>query len=91
VTGQIKISVKVQPNAGKNAIVGLTDGVWRIKVAAPPDKGKANKELIDFLSDTLGVKKDSLSISKGHTSHNKILSIEGLTPEEVLERLSHGK
>jgi len=85
---QTNIFVKVQPNAGRNEIVGLTGGVWRIKVAAPPDKGKANKELIEFLSKTLKLRKDSLQILKGHTSHNKIISVDGLVLAEVATRLS---
>ena len=85
---QTKISVKVLPNAGKNEITGTANDVWRIKIAAAPDKGKANKELIDFLSEVLRVRKDSLSIFKGHTSHNKVISVEGLTADEVNERLA---
>jgi uncharacterized protein (TIGR00251 family) len=84
----VNLSLKVQPNAGKNEVVGSTNGVWRIKISAPPDKGKANKELIEFLSDILGQKKDHLTIIKGHTSHNKLLTIEGLTQAEVNARLS---
>ncbi len=85
---QPKISVKVQPNAGKNAVVGLINGVWRIKISAPPDKGKANKELIEFLSDILGRKKDCITIIKGHASHNKLISVEGMNQVEVTEKLS---
>lgn len=86
-----KISIKVQPNAGRNEVIGLTNGVWRIKIAAPPDKGKANKELIDFLSDILGQRKDHIDIIKGQTSHNKLVTIEGLTQAEVDTRLSRKK
>ena len=84
----IKLSIKVQPNAGKNQIVGLTNEVWRIKIAAPPDKGKANKELIEFLSSVLGLEKNRLDIIKGHTSHNKIVAVDGLTRAEIDTRLS---
>jgi uncharacterized protein (TIGR00251 family) len=90
-TDQTRITVRVQPNAGRNAIAGLTDGVWRIKVAAPPEKGKANQELLSFLSVILRVKKGSVNILKGHTSHSKILFIEGLTNEDVVRRLSGKK
>jgi uncharacterized protein len=83
-----RLSIKVQPNAGRNEVVALNDGVWKIKIAAQPDKGKANKELIEFLSDTLGVRKDSITILKGETSHNKILAIIGVKPEEVKAALS---
>ncbi len=82
-----RISVKVQPNAGRNQIVGLDDGVWKIKIGAPPDKGKANKELLDFLSQVLNVRKDSLNLVKGHTSHNKIIEVAGLTLDEISARM----
>jgi uncharacterized protein len=82
-----KVQVKVLPNAGKNEISGLSCGVWRIKIAAPPDKGKANKELIGFLSDILGLRKDQITLLKGQTSHNKLLAISGLTAEEIDNRL----
>jgi uncharacterized protein (TIGR00251 family) len=84
---QTRISIKVQPNAGRNEVVGLANSVWKIKVAAPPDKGKANKELIELLSDVLGVRKDCIVIIKGETSHNKIVSVEGLSGAEVASRL----
>jgi uncharacterized protein len=82
-----KISLKVQPNAGRNEIVGRVDGVWKIKIGAPPDKGKANKELIDFLSQVLKIRKDSLSLVRGQTSHNKVIEVEGLADGEVSTRL----
>ena len=88
---QIKIGVKVLPNAGKNEVVGMTNGVWRIKIAAPPEKGKANKELINFLSDILATKKDQVNILRGQTSHNKLLAIDGLTADEVTARFSQLK
>jgi len=87
----IRIPIKVQPNAVKNQVVGLSNGAWRIKIAAPPDKGKANKELVEFLSEVLGLRKDQVTIVKGHTSHNKLVSVGGLTQAEVEVRLSKKK
>jgi len=83
-----KLSVKVTPNAGRNAVSGFTDGVLYIKIAAPPEKGKANKELIDYLSRTLGVGKSSLHLIKGQTSRNKVISIEGLSQADIIRRFS---
>ena len=82
------ISVRVHPNATSNGVMGFNDGVWQVKVSAPPVKGKANRELITFLSKVLGVGKSSLGIAKGHTSRNKVIAVEGLTEEEVMKRLS---
>jgi uncharacterized protein (TIGR00251 family) len=68
-------------------VVSFADGVLRIKIAAPPLKGKANKELLAFLSQALGVGQGTLTIVKGHTSRNKVIAISGLSREEVIGRL----
>jgi len=83
-----KISLRVHPNAARNEVVDFTGGVLQVKVAAPPVKGKANRELITFLSQVLNVSKSALTIIKGHTSHNKVITIDGLSQEEVIQRLS---
>ena len=85
--GQAKVSLRVYPNAARNEVLGLAEGVLRVKVSAPPVKGKANRELIAFLSQCLGVSKDRLSIISGHTGRNKVIAIDGLNREEVMQRL----
>ena len=82
--------MRVHPNAARNELAGFSGGVLRVKVAAPPVKGKANKELIAFLAQKLGLSKGDLTILKGHTSRNKVISIAGLTREELNLRLSPG-
>ena len=84
---EARISLRVYPNASRNEIAGFTDGVLRVKVTAPPIKGKANKELITYLCRLLGVGKDSVNIIKGHTIRNKVIAIDGLSREEVMKRL----
>lgn len=86
----LSISVHIHANATKNEITGVSNGVWQIRVSAPPVKGKANKELITFLSKVLGVKQSSVSITKGRTSRNKVITIEGLTAEEIAKHLLLG-
>jgi len=80
----------VYPNAASNELAGFSEGVLRVRVAAPPVKGKANKELIAFLAQKLGLSKGDLTILKGHTSRNKVISIASLTREELTRRLSPG-
>jgi len=80
----------VHPNAARNELVGFSEGVLRVRVAAPPVKGKANKELIAFLARKLGLSKGDLTILRGHTSRHKLISIAGLTREELNQRLSSG-
>jgi uncharacterized protein len=79
--------VKVTPNAGRTEITGFKEGTLHIKIGAPPDKGKANKELVNFLSDALGIRKSAVLIIKGQASRNKVVVIETLSSEEILKRL----
>jgi len=85
---EVKISLRVYPGAGRNEVVGFTDGVLRVKVSAPPTRGQANRELITFLSQLLKVGKGSVDIIKGHTTRIKVVAIGGLSQEEVMKRLS---
>jgi uncharacterized protein len=84
----VRLMVKVTPNAGCSEITGFKEDVLQLRIAAPPDKGKANKELVDFLSEQMGVKKSSIAIVRGLTSRNKILSITGISREALILRLS---
>jgi uncharacterized protein len=83
-----RIGLKVQPNAGCNKIMAFNNGVFKVKIAAPPDKGKANKAIIEYLSDILDLPKNHVLIERGETSHNKLISIIGLNQESVLKILN---
>ena len=85
------ITVQVQPNARRNEVLSFEDGILHIKIKAPPVKGKANSELIDFLSEILGITKASIRIEKGLTSRRKLISIKGLDQAQILERLLNQK
>lgn len=58
-----------------------------IKVTAPPVEGKANKAVIDFLSDVLSVRKKDIEIKSGLRSKNKIILIGGLDKDSFYKRL----
>lgn len=79
-------TVKVVPGSSRTQISGLVGPMIKIKVAAAPEKGKANDCLIDFLSDRLGLRKNAVTILSGHTSPVKQICIEGL-PETQIEKL----
>jgi uncharacterized protein (TIGR00251 family) len=78
-----RIAVQVQPSASQNKVVRYAEGVLHLKIAAPPVRGKANRELIAFLSDILGVSKSSISIEKGLTSRRKVVVVEGMKQADV--------
>ncbi len=83
-----RLHVRVTPGASHNEVCGFTDGVLYVKVAALPDRGKANKELIDYLSVILDIKKSSLHLLKGHTSRNKVIAVDGLSLADIIRQLS---
>ena len=85
------ISIRVFPNAARNEIAGFTDDILRVKIAAPPLKGKANKELLSFLCRLLAVSKDRVSIAKGYTARNKTIAIDGMSKESALGLLLAGQ
>lgn len=78
--------VYVQPKAKKNEIEGIDEwrGRLKVKVKAPPVGGKANKELVKFLSKLLGAE---VSIVRGETGREKDLLVRGMEIEEVKKRL----
>ena len=84
---QVRITVRVQPNASQNSVVSFQDGVLRVRIAAPPIKGKANQELVEFLSSLLGVSKGSLSIEKGMSAKTKTVAVRGLGQDYILRLL----
>ena len=68
-----RFRVIVKPNSKKDSIVGYDEQkkAWRIDIAAPPDKNKANLELVKFLSKKLG----KVRIVSGFTSREKVVEI----------------
>ena len=77
------LTVKVIPNASRNEIVGVKEGVLKVRIHAPADKGKANEELIVFLSESLKVPKSKITLLSGQTSRLKRIKIDA--GEEILD------
>ena len=74
---RLALCVHVQPNARKSEAVGLHGGALKVKIAAPAVDNKANAALIDFLSESLGIPKSAIVISRGATSRRKVVEITG--------------
>jgi uncharacterized protein (TIGR00251 family) len=75
----ITLAVKVSPKASRSQIVGWENGELRIRLAAVPEKGEANRELIRFLAKELGIAKAQIELLSGDTSRHKRLFIRGLS------------
>ncbi|MFP6899725.1 MAG: DUF167 domain-containing protein [Opitutales bacterium] len=81
------LKVKVSPGASRNEIKGWSQDHLRIRVKAPPEKGKANKELRRFLAKVLGIAIGQVAIRSGETSRNKTVLICGVSQDEVSGKL----
>ena len=81
------MTVRVQPKASRNEVLGYRGDVLRLRVTAPPEGGKANEAVISLLAEALGVAKSQISILQGYASRNKLVAVASLTPEEVRRRL----
>lgn len=74
----MEIRVKVVPKSSKTELAGhLPDGTWRVKVAAAPEKGKANRALCAFLAEHFGVAQSKVRIVSGETARVKRIQIDG--------------
>jgi uncharacterized protein (TIGR00251 family) len=82
-----KILIKVHPGAGRSEITSCKNSIWQIKIGAPPEKGKANKELIEYLAGVLGIAKSGITIDRGLTGRNKFVSVEGIAVGDMEQKL----
>lgn len=84
-----RVTVHVQPNAGRNKVVKYENQVLYVKLAAPPVEGKANQALVKHLSDVLHIPKSNISIERGLSGRNKTVALVGVALrqfEELVER-----
>ncbi len=84
----VRVPVKVVPGASRSKVVGILDGALKVTVAAPPEKGKANKALIKIMAETFGLPKNRVSIEQGQSSHHKIVLLHGTNADDVRNRLA---
>lgn len=80
------IACKVIPKAHKSEVVGWDAGVLKVRLAAVPEKGKANDELIRLLADQLGIAKSRITLISGDTSRQKRVRIEGMSEDTVVDK-----
>ena len=60
---------------------------WRARIAAPPERGKANRALEELLAAALGVRRDRVAVVAGHASRRKVVVVVGLEAPVVVRRL----
>ena len=77
------LKVKVVPGSSRTAVTGILDGMLKVKIAAPAEKGKANAALTELLAKKLSIKKTAIKIATGLTSSVKEIAIEDISAGQI--------
>ena len=78
----------MSPGATRTSVVGRHGDGWKLRVAAPPDGGKANDAVVQLLAEALDVARRDVEIVSGHAARDKIVALAGIGPEEIERRLA---
>ena len=85
--GDTILTCRVHPNAPHNRIEKIQDDQLIVRLNSPPVEGKANKALLKLLAKTLHVAPSRLTLIQGDKSRTKVIAIQDITPEQVLDIL----
>jgi uncharacterized protein (TIGR00251 family) len=72
--GEVEVDVKAVPGSSKTCFAGIKDERLRVKIAAAPEDGKANAELVAFTASALGCAKREVRLIRGEKSRLKTLA-----------------
>ena len=84
-----RLKVKVVPGSSKSVIAGWLEETLKVRVAAPPTKGKANKAVEGLIADSLELPRSAVTVISGKTSPNKTIEIQGITVAQVRVKLEY--
>ena len=87
----IRLNLRVSPGAGRSAVVGRHGDAWKLRVAAPPERGRANTSVVNLLATSLEIRRPDVRIVGGGISRDKVVEIVGLTLEEAEQRLASAR
>ncbi len=83
----MRLAVWVTPGRRLSEIAGAAGGELRVRLAAPPADGRANRELCRFLAETLAVPRSAVTVVAGQGARHKVVEARGVAPAEARRRL----
>jgi uncharacterized protein (TIGR00251 family) len=87
-TGQSALlSIRVQPRAKRDEVVGERAGAIVIRLKAPPVDGKANAALIAFIANAANVPRSRVEIVRGATAREKVVRVAGIAEKDLRRAL----
>jgi uncharacterized protein YggU (UPF0235/DUF167 family) len=84
----VRLIVKVIPGASQSEVSGWLGDILKVRVAAQPEKGKANLAVVALLAKSLGLSKRNISVTSGKTSQQKVIEVYGLSIAQVKCKLA---
>lgn len=85
-----QLSVRLQPRASRDELVGVRDGVLVARVSAPPVDGRANAALCKLIARAAGVAPSRVSVVRGLTARDKVVRVEGIDETALRAALGLG-
>ena len=82
------LRLRVVPGTTHPGVVGRLGDAWKVRVAAPPEGGRANEAVLTLLAEALGVRRRDLALASGRASRDKVVTLSGLTNDDVNARLA---
>ena len=83
-----RLRLRVAPGAARAGVVGRHGDAWKVRVAAPPEGGRANEAVVRLLAEALSVPREAVTLVSGHAGRDKIVELAGLGPAQIERRLS---
>ncbi len=74
-TGELLLSIQVQPNAKRTEVAGMHGDALKIRDNAPALDGRANDCLVDFVAERLSVKRSEVRLLQGHKARRKLVAV----------------
>lgn len=84
----VTLELKVVPNAPRDELTGWAGATLKVKLRAPALEGRANEALCGFLATRLSLPRRAVTLLRGEKSRHKLVRVDGLSADEVRERLS---
>ena len=83
-----RLRLRVSPGASRSGVVGRHGEAWKLRVAAPPEDGRANDAVTTLLASVLDLPRNSVLLVSGHGSRDKTVELDGLDLAEAERRLT---
>ena len=85
--GTVVLRLAVSPGAGRSTVVGRHGDALKVRVGAPPEKGRANEAVVQLVATVVGAAPKDVTLVSGETSRTKRVAVRGVEVEDLRRRL----